>query len=184
MEADVTLTDGRIVIRPCRLDDAAAIYQAVRESISEVSRWAPWCGPDYSISDCTSWLRSRSQAWSDGAEYDFVVLDAAEDTFLGGCGLNQINREHNFANLGYWVRTGRTGRGVATAAVRLIARFGFQELRLSRLEIVAAVANRTSQRVAEKAGAVREGVQRNRHLVRDMLYDAVMFSLVPQDLQQ
>jgi len=32
---------------------------------------------------------------------------------------------------------------------------------------------------AEKAGATREGILRNRLVVRDKVYDAVMFSLIP-----
>jgi len=66
--------------------------------------------------------------------------------------------------------------------VLLVARFGFDELKLRRIEIVAAINNKASQRVAEKAGATREGILRNRLVVRDKVYDAVMFSLIPGDL--
>ncbi|UCF44058.1 MAG: GNAT family N-acetyltransferase [Planctomycetota bacterium] len=181
---EVELTDGRIRIRPCRESDADGIYAAVRESINEVSKWAPWCRPAYSMSDCKRWLEGRAEAWSDGQEYDFVILDACDGALLGGCGLNEISRTHNFANAGYWVRTSRTGQGVATAAIRLVAKFGFEKLGLTRIEIVPAVGNKASQRVAEKAGARREGIERNRHVVRDKIYDAVMFSLVPEDLKE
>ncbi len=177
------LTDENIIMRPCRLEDATVICEGVRETMGEMLKWAPWCHPDYSISDCTSWLSSRSQMWSEGIEYDFVIFDAKDNTFLGGCAIDQINRKHNFANLGYWVRSSRTGKGIATAAVRLISRLGFGKSGFTRLEIVVAVQNRASQRVAEKVGAVREGVHRNRHVVRDKIYDSVMFSLIPQDLQ-
>ena len=44
-------------------------------------------------------------------------------------------------------------RIVATAAALLVARFGFDELGLQRIEIIAAVSNKASQRVAEKIGA-------------------------------
>ncbi|ODS33027.1 MAG: ribosomal-protein-serine acetyltransferase [Candidatus Scalindua rubra] len=136
------------------------------------------------MSDCTSWLNSRSQMWSEGIEYDFVIFDTKDYAFLGGCAIDQINRKHNFANLGYWVRSSRAGQGIATAAVRLISRFGLETLGFTRLEIVAAVQNKASQRVAEKVGAIREGVHRNRHVVSDKIYDAVIFSLIPQDLQE
>jgi ribosomal-protein-serine acetyltransferase len=181
METELKLTDGRITIRPCRPSDAEAVCAAVRESVTELSKWAPWCPPDYSMLHCKPWLESRADAWSEGKEYDFVILDAADSLFLGGCALNDINRTHNFANLGYWVRTSRTGQGIATAAVRLVARFGFRQLGFTRIEIVAAVSNLASQRVAEKAGATREGIERNRHVVRDETYDAVMYSLLPHD---
>jgi RimJ/RimL family protein N-acetyltransferase len=44
-----------------------------------------------------------------------------------------------------------------------------------------ATANAASQRVAEKLGATREGVLRNRILIHDQVHDAVMFSLIPSD---
>ena len=52
---------------------------------------------------------------------------------------------------------------------------------MNRLEILAAVDNIASQRVAEKAGAIREGIMRNRLVIHGKLYDAVMFSLIPGD---
>ncbi len=183
MVDEFVLSDGKICARPCRESDAQAIYSAVRESIVALSRWAPWCPPDYSMSHCRSWLESRASAWAQGLEFDFAVCDARDEALLGGCALYDINRTHNFANLGYWVRTSRTGKGVATAATRLVAQFGFAELGFTRLEIVAAAGNVASQRVAEKAGATREGVERNRHVVHGTIHDAVMYSLIPDDLK-
>jgi RimJ/RimL family protein N-acetyltransferase len=182
MEADAVLTDGRIVIRQCGPKDAEAICEAVRESIAELVPWMPWCSADYDMSTCRPWLDGRAEAWAAGIEYDFVIIDPRTGRMLGGCGLNQINRTHNFANLGYWVRTSETGRGIGTAAARLVARFGFEQLGLTRLEIVVSVGNRASQRVAEKAGAMHEGIARGRCVIHQRIDDAVMYSLAPKDL--
>lgn len=64
-----------------------------------------------------------------------------------------------------------------------MAQFAFEELKYSRLEIVVATGNMSSLRVAEKAGARREGVLRNRLILHGKLHDAVMHSLVPEDLR-
>jgi RimJ/RimL family protein N-acetyltransferase len=85
---------------------------------------------------------------------------------------------HRCANLGYWVRSSATGQGVAPVAVRLLANWAFRETEILRLEILAAVGNRRSQRVALKAGAVREGVLRDRLFLRDEPQDAIVFSIV------
>jgi RimJ/RimL family protein N-acetyltransferase len=85
---------------------------------------------------------------------------------------------HRFANLGYWVRTSATRQGVATEAVRQVAEFAFGNTDLVRLEIVCAVGNDASQRVAERAGAAREGALRHRLLLHGQPVDAVMYSLV------
>jgi ribosomal-protein-serine acetyltransferase len=176
------LIEGPLMIRPFREEDASALYEAVRESISEVSPWLPWCHQNYSIEETREFIGSRELASQGGEWYSFGIFETDDGRFLGGVGINFINRVHQMANLGYWVRTIAAGRGVATRATRLAARFGFEQLGLQRIEIVAAVGNIQSQRVAEKAGARREGVLRNRLLIHGESLDAVLFSLVPEDL--
>ena len=177
------LVDGDILLRPLELTDEQALFSAVRESIPEVSPWLSWCHENYSIEETREFLRSRKDKSQGDEWYSFGVFDRNDGKrFLGGVGLNFINRVHQFGNLGYWVRTSAGGKGVASKAARLVARFGFEELGLNRIEIVAAVPNIASQRVAEKIGAVREGVLRKRLLIGGEPHDAVMFSLVPDDL--
>jgi RimJ/RimL family protein N-acetyltransferase len=166
----------------CRLrfyaaTDAGGLFEAACESTADVYPWLDWCHPDYSLAEAEQWASSRAELASRGEEYHFAIL-GPDDRFLGGCGLNQINRIHRFANLGYWVRSSATGRGVATEVVRQLEQFAFQHTDLERLEIICAVGNERSQRVAERAGARREGVLRNRLLIHGRPVDAVMYSLV------
>jgi len=175
-------SDGFILIRPYRENDIDNLYQAARESINQVYPWLPWCHPFYGIEESSDWIHSRSSAWKDGKEYSFVIEDAATGKFLGGTGINEINKTHNYGNLGYWVRSSETGRGVATRATLLTAIFGFEQLHLQRLEIITAVGNRASQRVAEKAGAKKEGTLRRRLLINGIHHDVIIYSLLPVDI--
>jgi RimJ/RimL family protein N-acetyltransferase len=176
------LSDERLIVRPYHEDDVPLLFEAVRESIPEVSPWLGWCHENYSIVESREFIQSRAAKAQGDEWYSFGVFDRNDGRFLGGVGLNFINRVHQFGNLGYWVRTSATGKGVASRASRLVARFGLEELGLHRIEIVAAVSNVASQRVAEKMGAVRECVARKRLLIRGAPQDAVVFSLVPEDL--
>jgi RimJ/RimL family protein N-acetyltransferase len=179
---DIEYSDGTVLIRPCRMDDAQAIHEGVRESFNELHPFMHWCHPEYSLEDSRSYLELCEQAWEDGIEYGFTVLNPSDRSLLGLCGINHINHMILFGNLGYWIRTGRAGQGAATRATKLLARFGFEKLGLRRLEIVVDLHNPASLRVAEKAGAVREGVLRNRIRHHDEFRDAVMFSLIPGDV--
>lgn len=181
---DVELSNESIVLRPFRLDDAAAICQAVRDSIGELGQWLSWCHPDYALQDTTAFLAARADAFQNDGEYAFAIVERSGGGFLGACGLNQFDRSASRANLGYWLRTSATGRGYATQAVQLVARWAFGSLGLERIEIVAARGNSASQRVAERAGAVREGIARRRLRVHDVQHDAVVFSLIPGDLER
>jgi ribosomal-protein-serine acetyltransferase len=174
-------SDG-ITIRRYRVADVPLIHEAVRESINELSPWMAWCRPDFSMEDSSRWVLSRDEAWATEIEYSFVITHTQTGAFLGSVGLNYFNRDHQFANLGYWVRSSCTGRGVATSATILTARFGLRDLGLQRIEILAAVENKASQRVAGKARAKKEGVLRNRLSIRGQSHDAVMYSLTAADV--
>jgi RimJ/RimL family protein N-acetyltransferase len=176
-------SEGHIAIRRYQPDDVPRLFEAVRESVAQLSLWLPWCHANYALDDSAAFVNSRDAEWEKGEHYSFMTFDLHTGEFLGGVGLNFVNRIHNFANLGYWVRSSRTGRGVASAATRLIARFGLEELKFQRLEILAAVDNIASQRVAGKAGAVREAILRKRLLLHGRPHDAVMYSLTVEDLK-
>ena len=178
---ETELTDKLVLLRQYGEADAVQLYQAVRESIPEVSRWLPWCHENYSLEESRDFINSRQRNAQGDEWYSFAVFERSSNAFVGGVGLNFINRVHQFANLGYWIRTSAAGRGFATGATRLAARFGFTQLGLRRIEIVAAVNNVASQRVAEKAGAIREGVARKRLLIQGESHDAVVYSLIPGD---
>jgi len=174
------LTDDRIILRPLNERDDVLLYEAVRESLDELIPWLEFCHPNYSIKETHIWLKSRDKEWKAGTAYDFAIIDAGSGALIGVGGLNHIIGEFKMANLGYWVRKTYMGKGIAVATVLLLARFGFEELELNRIEIMADVDNKKSQRVAEKSGAKREGIMRRRLFIHGQVRDAVMFSLVPE----
>ena len=180
--SSVYLCDERVAIRPFLPADAQPVFEAIQESRAQVGPWLSDLAATRSVSDIEDYIARQPDVWASGHAYNFAMLEHDTGTLLGGCGLTQINPKHRFANMYYWVRTGHTNRGVATRAVRLLARFGFEAAALVRIEIVAPVGNAASIRVAEKAGASREGILRSRIMLHGVLHDAAMFSLVEEDL--
>ncbi len=174
---DTLQADG-IRIAAYRLTDAVDLLAAVRESMISVGRWLPWCHAEYGERDALEWIEHCLATWQNGDQFAFAVRDSDTREFLGGVGLNERNRQHRFANLGYWVRQSCQGRGVASAAARLAARFGFGQLGLNRIEIVTRPDNTASRRVAEKLGAACEGMVHNRLQFHGKPVDAVMYTLL------
>lgn len=141
------LTDGFVTLRPYEAADAGPLAEAGRESAQDVYPWLPWCHPDYATSDAQAWIARTAEVSAKG-EHNFAIADAESGRLLGGCDLNRFDPELHWANLGYWVRSRSTGKGVATAAVRLLARYGFEKLDFNRVEIIVSVKNIASRRVA------------------------------------
>jgi RimJ/RimL family protein N-acetyltransferase len=181
---DIKLTslNLKILLRPPRIEDVERLHNAVLVSLPELRPWMDWANEDYSIDVPRAFIEAQPESWENDTNYQFSIFDRDNGEVLGGGGLNHINRYYRMANLGYWIRSDRTKEGIATEATRLIAKFGFEQLGLKRIEIVTAVDNVASRRVAEKSGATFEAILRKRMKLGGVNIDAAMHSLLPEDL--
>jgi len=168
------------LLRPYTPADAPAFAAAVRESATNLSRWMGWAHEDYSEEDALAWFAACDEGRQEGSSHQFGIF--RNEVFIGGAGLNHFNSLHAFCNLGYWVRASAQRQGAALAAVASVSRYGFDELRQSRIEIVVADGNAPSMAVARKSGAVHECLARNRLVLQGEAVAAHVFALVPGDL--
>ncbi|HUG23373.1 GNAT family N-acetyltransferase [Piscinibacter sp.] len=170
---------SRLYLRPFEHTDAPDFAAAARESVATVGRWMPWCHAAYSEAEAHAWFDACHRGSAERSAFEFGIFEAQTDRLLGGAGLNQLDMQHNLCNLGYWVRESMQRRGIATRTARALSELGFRELGLTRIEIVAAQGNEASCSVARKAGALFEGVARNRLVIGGTPVPASVFSLVP-----
>jgi RimJ/RimL family protein N-acetyltransferase len=175
------LTDGVVTLRPWREEDVEPLVAAL-DGDPDVSRWLELIPQPYREPEARAWVAASTHMWREGTASPFAVL--AEKEVVGGCGVNWIDRDHGVGDIGYWARSDVRRRGYITRAVTVVARWAF-DLGSERLQVRADAENVASQRVAERAGFTREGVQRsaryNPRLGRRM--DFVVFSLLPGELE-
>lgn len=174
-----TLHAPGFLLRPFVASDAPAFAAGVRESLSTVGKWMPWATASYTEDEALSWFAHCDTCRDNGSAYEFGIFLADGASFVGGAGLNQFNTDHNFCNLGYWVRESAQRQGAALAATTTLAQHAFRELRQSRVEIVIAAENTASFALALKAGALHEGLARNRLQLGENTVSAHIFSLIP-----
>jgi RimJ/RimL family protein N-acetyltransferase len=178
-----SLRDGDVTLRPWHEDDAHALARRINDpAVAEFMDIIP---QPYSLADAFEFLGRCAEGWRTGLSTNFAIFVEGVDGATGGLGVHWNDRENGVAEVGYWVGADVRGRGVATAATRLAARWAFEVAPdLERLQLRADVENVASNRVAEKAGFTREGVLRssryNRRLERRV--DFVMWSLLRSEL--
>lgn len=108
--------------------------------------------------------------------YGGIVVDGR---LAGTVSLSPIVRgAAQSAAIGYWVAEPLCGRGVATAAVREMARIAFGELGLHRLDSSTLVDNAASQRVLAKTGFQRVGLAPRYLHIAGEWRDCVLFQLL------
>jgi RimJ/RimL family protein N-acetyltransferase len=174
---DPPLSDGRVTLRAWTAGDVPDIVAMCEDP--DVIRFTSVPVP-YDADDAQLWLDLHPGRLAAGDGAAFAITEAGDDRAVGSIGVRVLH-EQGAAETGYHIIAERRGRGLATAALRLIARWTFAELPVGRLQLTTHLDNPGSQRVAEKAGFTREGVLRSWVDQRGERVDLVMWSLLPGD---
>jgi len=179
-----SLTDGLVTLRAWREEDAQALVRRINDR--DVAAFLDLIPHPYTEADARDWFGIAADGWSAATSATFAIHVNGVEGAAGGIGVRFLEGlDEGSAEIGYWIGADARGRGVATAATRLAARWAFDNVPdLARLQLRAAVENVASNRVAEKAGFTREGVLRaqrfNARLGKRV--DFVMWSLLREEL--
>ena len=172
------LSDGPILLRRLRASDKAAVVLALNDELCGRHLFRP--PYPYTDADFDEFLAWTGGAWTEAHTAHWVVVRASDDAVLASISL-EVHALRQAAEIGYLCAPWARGRGVMSAAVRLVRDWAFDELELERLELATEVDNVASQRVAAAAGFRREGVMRGYLAVRGRRTDDVLFGMVRTD---
>ncbi|GIL28666.1 GNAT family N-acetyltransferase [Actinocatenispora comari] len=170
------LSDGVVALHPLDQTDADDAYEVLR--LPEVYESSVPPVPPTRSQVRESCETAQSQ-WLAGAAARLTVRDAPSDRYAGEIVLHYTEPVTASAMLGYHLAPAWRGRGFATRAVRLLAGWAFDHVRLARLYAGADVRNTASQAVLERAGFRRVGRELSRRpgahggRVDDVLYELV-----------
>jgi RimJ/RimL family protein N-acetyltransferase len=146
----------------------------------ECVRWAS-TSPSFDQTEALAVIDNGRHRWLRGAGAQYCIVDA-DDRLCGTTALRLDSTNPSRADIGYLTAADVRGRGVTTAAVAALCRWGFEALALQRIEWRSHVGNVASRRVAEKVGFVFEGTLRRANEEHDQFLDCWVASLVPGDL--
>jgi len=146
------LPAGAIELRRCRVDDLPALLAAVAASLAELGQWMPWAQTMPTAEDELAVLVDAESSFDAGTEWIYLLYELDSGELVGGTGLHQRVGPEG-VEIGYWVRSDRTGRGYATAAAGALTHAAFTHLgHVERVEIHMDAANAASAAVPRKLG--------------------------------
>jgi [ribosomal protein S5]-alanine N-acetyltransferase len=174
MDLTVALTP-EVLLRPARMEDAAALADAQVRSRDHLRPWEPRHDEDWFTAEGqAAQLRDKLKRFRTAQTIPWLLVEG--DRVVGAATLSSVVLgPYRNASLGYWIDAGSTGRGLATAAVRAVCRFADTQLRLHRIEASAQLDNLPSQRVLEKCGFERIGVSRSHLHINGDWVDCLLF---------
>lgn len=176
------LEGDRIILRCPKAGDGAVVFEAVDESRDTIYPWLPWTDKHDTPNDSEEFARRAAIRWMTREDLTMAIWHKESGRYLGGTGLHRINWETPSFEIGYWIRKSEEGKGYITEAVRVLAKFVFEELHAQRLFIRCSHENMRSRAVPSRLGFVCEGTMRNEIRLADgKLSDIVVYSMTPED---
>jgi RimJ/RimL family protein N-acetyltransferase len=158
------LESQRLALRPFQVEDAAALHEALAESIEELRchLWfLPWVAQEQSIASAEARCRTAQANFLVRADLPYLAFNKETGRLIGSIGLHRTDWTVPKTEVGYWVRTSEVGRGYASEGVDVLVDWALSELRAIRVELVTLEQNLGSRAVAERCGFTLEGVHRN-----------------------
>lgn len=161
------LTNGQLILRPVQLSDAYALFCLIDASRDTLRQYLPWVDTIYTPEDESKSLANMSPEIQNGKTLMLAIT--LEEQIIGLIDLHEISRNHQKAQIGYFLGDEFCGHGYMSQALNLLEEYAFTTLKLHRLEILIDENNLKSQAVAKRAHYQLEGC------LRDYLYERKQF---------
>jgi RimJ/RimL family protein N-acetyltransferase len=125
------------------------------------------------------WLAAQKQNPRIAYVFGIDLIDTKQ--FIGLIAMNLGKQNYRTAEVWYKIHKDYWGRGYASEALTKLLEFGFNELKLHRIEAGCAVDNLASIRVLEKAGMTQEGRKRKILPIRGKWVDNYFYAILEED---
>jgi RimJ/RimL family protein N-acetyltransferase len=146
-----TLPDEIVTLRKYRASDVDAVRDAIDASFEELRMWMPWAQTRPTAQSVRDFVQPSILRFGGVADANYAITLTDGGRYVGGCGL--MPRVGTRAlEIGYWVDTRFTRRGIASASARLLTAAAFALPDIDRVEIRCDAGNIASAGVPRKLG--------------------------------
>lgn len=178
MDFEIKIND-KLSLKSRREEDAEECFQLVDRNRDYLKKWLPWVDGTLSAEDTKKYIIECREKFEKKETADFGIW--YENRWVGSMGFNNINLANERAEIGYWLDAEQQGKGIMTACVEALLRYGFEELKLHRIQIRCAAINEKSKAIPERLGFKLEGTIREDHRIDGKFCDGLIFGLLKSE---
>ena len=142
--------------------------------------WLSWAPHINQVSDSEKFINTAVEGLEKGQSLELGIW--FKNQLVGCVGFHNIDVKDQRAAIGYWLDIDYWSKGIITKSVKSLIDYGFSELKIIRIELLAATNNPNSFHVAERLNFKKEGILRKYEYVNDEFQDCLIYSLLKSDL--
>lgn len=173
------------VLRSYQPGDGPLMNEAVNSSYDHLKTFMIWARPDTPLEESEKLARQWRGKYLLAEDFVIAIVSPSEERLLGSTGFHPHTYAPEIAEIGMWIRADAAGRGLGTAVLRAMLRWGLTEWPWQRLYWRCDTRNLASIRTAEKAGMRLEGTLRGDMSDSDGIYrDTHYFGMLRDEWQR
>ncbi|MCM0650240.1 GNAT family N-acetyltransferase [Clostridium swellfunianum] len=124
-------------------------------------------------------LENLIKRMDEGISFVWSVVDKTDNKVIGT--VNLYFKEDRAASIGAVINSECWGKGIATEALKEIVSFGFDNMKLIRIEGKCESNNAASEKMLKKLGMSYEGTLRKEVIIRGIPRDAKVYSILNEE---
>lgn len=162
-----------------RPEFAPALFSLIDKNRKYLRTWMPWADGVTCEDDIRAVLKDNIR-YNLGKQklttYIYVNNEPA-----GSVALVHISREHQKAEIGYWLREDLQGRGIMTESIKRLIYYVFKTTAINRLYMKIAPENKSSTIIPKRLGFRYEGTLRQDAIINGKIFDMEIYGLLKED---
>lgn len=177
-----TIETERLILRPFRYEDSDAM---LAHWIADERVQAMYSEPVYTTKEAVRELLEKYiSSYEKKDYYRWAVILKENGECIGQIAFFLVDSKNHFAEIEYCIGTAFQCRGLATEAAKGVIGFGFDKIRLHKIQICHKSINLPSKRVIEKCGFHFEGTLRDYFFMDGRYVDRLYYSLLEEEYEQ
>ncbi|EON71099.1 GNAT family N-acetyltransferase [Lysinibacillus sphaericus] len=157
------------------LSDVDELFALTDRSRDTLREWLPFVDDVKSVKDTEQFIRNAMQQYASNNGIQAGIY--FEGKLAGVIGYHQINWQHKWTSIGYWLGNDFVGKGLVTNSMKAVMDYAFSYLKLNRIEVRVAVGNIRSRTIPKVLGFNEEGRLRDAEWLYDHHVDQVVYGL-------
>lgn len=159
--------------------DAEKFFKVTDKNRHNLRKWLPWVDNNVAVDDTRKYIQTCIEKIDKQEGLELGIW--YEGQWVGTIGFHAWNKSARNACIGYWLSEDFQGKGIMRDAVRSLIKYGFEQMKLNRIEILCAVENAKSRAIPESLQFTKEGVSRQSQWLYDHFVDLVIYSLLVEE---
>ncbi len=159
--------------------DAEAIFKVVDQNRAYLREWLPWLDATKTADDTRTYIKDSVKKFEAKESIDLGIW--YEGRWVGSIGFHYWDKANRKDTIGYWLAEDAQGMGIITDSVRALMKYGFEGMKLNRIEILCATENIKSQAIPKRLGFTSEGVTRDCSWHYDHFVDSITYSMLVRE---